>query len=168
MLLIAENIIQIIFLILSRSQRTRESARTRSHLSKTTPHQKHVRHVAICDECRREPMSVRFSCRKPVVWSGNIWIRNELSQRAGFIVYGRWTRDGDEDRRVKAWIWVCSSQSYGFWRSGLQHTIKLFHFVIMLRFWCFFMVLLSVTACRRKRCFLWPMANKVNINVHDK
>ncbi len=35
MLLIAENIIQIIFLILSRSQRTRESARKRSHLSKT-------------------------------------------------------------------------------------------------------------------------------------
>ncbi len=26
-----------------------------------------------------------------------------------------------------------------------------------------FMVLLSVTACPRKRCFLWPMANKVNI-----
>ncbi len=94
-------------------------------------------HVAICEECRREPMSVRFSCRKPVVWSGNIWIRNELSQRAGFIVYGRWTRDGDEDRRIKAWIWVCSSQSYGFWRSGLQHTNKIVSFRIMLRFWCF-------------------------------
>ncbi len=37
--------------------------------------------------------------------------------------------------------------------------IKWFHFVIMLHI---FIVLLSVTACRRKR-FLWPMANKVNI-----
>ncbi len=36
-----------------------------------------TRHVAICDECRREPMSVRLFCRKPVVWSGNIWIRKE-------------------------------------------------------------------------------------------
>ncbi len=135
---------------------------------KNTPHQKHLRHVAICDECRQEPMSVRFSCRKPVVWSGNIWIRNELSQRAGFIVYGRWTRDGDEDRRVKAWIWVCSSQSYGFWRSGLQHTNKIVSFRNYVAVLVFFMVLLSVTACRRKRCFLWPMANKVNINVHDK
>ncbi len=40
--------------------------------------------------------------------------------------------------------------------------IKWFHFVIMLRIGIFFIVLLSVTACRRKR-FLWPMANKVNI-----
>ncbi len=29
-------------------------------------------------------------------------------------------------------------------------------------------VLLSVTACRRKRCFLWPMANKVNITWQVK
>ncbi len=39
--------------------------------------------------------------------------------------------------------------------------IKLFHFVIKLRFWCF-SVLLSVIASRRK-CFVWPMAKKVNI-----
>ncbi len=40
--------------------------------------------------------------------------------------------DGNEDHRMKAWIWVCSSQLY-----GLQHTNKLFN-VIMLWFWCFF------------------------------
>ncbi len=40
-------------------------ARDRIFQKHTSP--EHVRHVAICDECRREPMSVRFSCRKPVV-----------------------------------------------------------------------------------------------------
>ncbi len=104
----------------------------------------------------------------PAVWSSNIWIRNELNQRTGFIVYGRWTRDGDEDRRIKAWIWVCSSQSYGFWRSGLQHTNKIVSFRNYVAVLVFFMVLLSVTACRRKRCFLWPMANKVNITWQVK
>ncbi len=78
-------------------------------------------HVAICDECRRDPMSVRLSCRKPVVWSGNIWIRNErISQRGLYCL-----------RLV------------------------------------FFIVLLSFTACRRKR-FLWAMANKVNITWQVK
>ncbi len=33
---------------------------------KHTPHQKHGM-SQICDECRREQMSVRLSCRKPVV-----------------------------------------------------------------------------------------------------
>ncbi len=42
-----------------------------------------TRHVAICDECRREPMSVWLSCRKRVVWSGNIWIRNERVSQSG-------------------------------------------------------------------------------------
>ncbi len=33
--------------------------------------------------------------------------------------------DGDEDCWIQIWIWVCSSQSNGFWRSGLQRTNKI-------------------------------------------
>ncbi len=64
--------------------------------------------------------------------------------------------------RMKAWIWVCSSQPCGFWRSGLQCMNKIVSCRDYVAVLLLFIVLLSVTACRRKR-FLWPMANKVNI-----
>ncbi|KAL0146476.1 hypothetical protein M9458_058107, partial [Cirrhinus mrigala] len=32
-----------------------------------------TRHVVICDECRREPMNVRFSCRK-MPFSTGLWL----------------------------------------------------------------------------------------------
>ncbi len=68
--------------------------------------------------------------------------------------------DGDEDRWIKAWIWVCSSQSYRFWR--LQFPNKIDSFCNYVAFLVYFMVLLSVTACRRK-CLLCPTGDKVNI-----
>ncbi len=84
-----------------------------------------------------------------------------------FTVAGLAARDGDEDRRIKAWIWVCSSQSYGFWRSGLQRINKIVSFRNYVAVLVFYIVLLSVTACPRKR-FLWPMANNVNITWQVK
>ncbi len=70
MLLIAEkNIIQIIFLILLLSEIVKN---VRAFLASFKHNSPETRHVAICDECRREPMSVRLSCRKHVVRSGNI------------------------------------------------------------------------------------------------
>ncbi len=100
---------------------------------------------------------------KPVVWSGNI----QSAHAFLFTVTGLAAQDGDEDRRIKAWIWVCSSQSYGFGRFGLQHTNKIVSFRNCVVFLVYFIVILSVTACRRK-CLLWPMANKVNITWQVK
>ncbi len=58
---------------------SREGARARIFQTHTSPE---TRHVAICDECRRKPMSVRLSCRKTCHLKCNIWIRNErVSQR---------------------------------------------------------------------------------------
>ncbi len=60
---------------------------------------------------------------------------------------------GDENRQMNAWIWICSSQSY-----GLQSMNQIVSCRNCCGFGIFFIVLLSGTACRRK-CFLWPMAN---------
>ncbi len=60
-------------------------------------------------------MSVRLFCRKPVFEAATFEFVTDASVRALlFTVTGLAAQDGDEDRRIKAWIWVCSSQSYGF------------------------------------------------------
>ncbi len=86
-------------------------------------------------QSRREPISIRFFCSKICC--------NECVS-AGIAVFGRcsgWTQRS---------LNKGSSQSYLFWRFGLQRMNKIDPFVIMLRFLVYFMVLLSVTACRRK------------------
>ncbi len=90
---------------------------------------------------------------------------SSVSAGFAYTVAGFAARDGDEDLRIKAWIWVCSSQSED---SGLQRTNKIVSFRNYVAVFVFFIVLLSVTACRRKHCFLWPMANKVNITWQVK
>ncbi len=52
-----------------------------------------TRHVAICDECRREPMSVRLFCRKTCRLKRQHlkFVRSASLVSAGFTVYGRWT-----------------------------------------------------------------------------
>ncbi len=115
-------------------------------------------------------MSVRLSCHKTCRLKRqhlNLWRARQSARALRFTVAGLAARDGEEDRRIKAWIWVCSSQSYGFWRSGLQRTNKMVSFRNYVAVLVFFIVLLSVTACRRK-CLLWPMANKVNITWQVK
>ncbi len=58
-------------------------------MSKVAYYQKHIiqthssKESVICDECRREPMSFDYPAVKPVVWSGNIWIRNERISKRG-------------------------------------------------------------------------------------
>ncbi len=134
------------------------SHHSNSHVSMIQTHTSpETRHVAIYDECRQEPMSVRLSSRKPVVWRGNIWIRNEcISQRGLCPVVGLAVQDGDEDRQMKAWIWICSSQLYGFWRSGLHRTNKMHSFSNYVVVLVFFIVLLSVIVCWRKHfCGPW-------------
>ncbi len=125
MLLIAENIIQIIFLILSLSVNSCEGARVLASF-KHTPHQKHGMSQSVTNAGKSQ-WAFDYLAIKPVVWSGNIWIRKERMVSAGFAANGHWTCC-DEDRRIKSWIWVCSSQSYGFWRSGLQRTNKIVSF----------------------------------------
>ncbi len=162
MLLIAENFIQIIFLILSRSQRTRESARTRSHLSKTHLTRNTygmLQFVTNAGESQWafDSPAVNLSFEAAIfefVTSASVSARAlllgmemkiaELRLGFGFL----------------AVVWI--------WRSGLQHTNKIVSFRNYVAVLVFFMVLLSVTACRRKRCFLWPMANKVNITWQVK
>ncbi len=77
MLLIAENIIQIIFLILS----SPEGARMLASF-KHTPHQKHGMSQSVTNAGESQ-WAFDYSAVKPVVWSGNIWIRKErvVSQR---------------------------------------------------------------------------------------
>ncbi len=163
MLLIAENIIQIIFLILSLSVNSSpEGARTLASF-KHTPHQKHGMSQSVTNAGESQ-WAFDYSAVKPVVWSGNIWIR-QSARALLFTVAGLAARD--EDSRIKAWIWVCSSQSYGFWRSGLQRINKIVSFRNYVAVLVCYIVLLSVTACPRKR-FLWPMANKVNITWQVK
>ncbi len=81
MLLIAEKkyFIQIIFLNLSLRELVKNARACLASFKRNSPE---TRHVAICDECRWEPMSVRLSC--------NIWIRNErvLAQALQFTVAG--------------------------------------------------------------------------------
>ncbi len=123
-----------------------------------------TRHVAICDECRREPMSVRLFCRKTCRLKrqhlNSEGARRQSARALPFTVTGLAARDGDEDRRIKAWIWVCSSQSYGFWRSGLQRMNKIVSFRNYVAVLVFFIVLLSVTACPRKNAFCGPWQTK--------
>ncbi len=122
--------------------------RARAHIIQihTSPE---TQHVAICDECRREPMSVRLFCRKACRLKRQHLNSKRACQSARALLFiGLATRDGDVDHRIKAWIWVCSSQSYGFWRSGTNKIVSFRNYVAVL---VFFMVLLSVTACRRKR-----------------
>ncbi len=92
---------------------------------KHTLHQKHGMLQSVTNAGESQ-WAFDYPAVKPVVWSGNIWIRNKrVSQQARALpltVAGLAALDGDEDHRMKAWIWVCSSQSYGFWRSGLQRT----------------------------------------------
>ncbi len=78
MLLIAENIIQIIFLILS----SPEGALMLASF-KHTPHQKHGMSQSVTNTGESQ-WAFDYSAVKPVVWSGNIWIRKErgvVSQR---------------------------------------------------------------------------------------
>ncbi len=130
---------------------------------KHTPHQKHGMSQSVTNAGESQ-WAFDYSAVKPVVWSGNIWIR-QLARALLFTVAGLAARV--EDSRIKAWIWVRSSQSYGFWRSGLQRMNKIVSFRNYVAVLVFYIVLLSVTACPRKR-FLWPMANKVNITWQVK
>ncbi len=97
-------------------------------------------------QSRREPMCIRYFCSKiccKASWSSNFWNCNECVS-AGIAVFGRcsgWTQRS---------LNKGSLQSYLFWRFGLQRMNKIDPFVIMLRLLVYFMVLLSVTACRRK------------------
>ncbi len=88
---------------------------------KHTPHQKHGTSQSVTNAGESQ-WAFDYHAVKPVIWSSNIWIRNEHISQCGLCGF---SRDGDEDSRIKAWIWVCSSQSYGFWRSGLQRTNKM-------------------------------------------
>ncbi len=109
-----------------------------------------IRHVAICGECRREVFVLRQ----------HLNLNEHVGQRGLCCLWSldSLLGDGDEDRRMKAWIWICSTQSCGFWRSVLQRTntiVSCRNYVAVL---VYFIVLLSVTACRRKR-FFWHMEN---------
>ncbi len=99
---------------------------------------------------------------KPVVKFLEVPIFERVTSESVWVLLLTVTaQDGDEDHWIKAWIWFCSSQSYGFWRFGLQRTNKIDSFCNYVAFFgvFYFMVLLSVTACRRKR-LLCPMMVK--------
>ncbi len=82
MLLIAENIIQIIFLILSLSVNSSPEGGRMLASFKHTPHQKHGMSQSVTNAGESQ-WAFDYSAVKPVVWSGNIWIRKErvVSQR---------------------------------------------------------------------------------------
>ncbi len=134
MMLITENNTRIIFLIFSLS----ELMKTRACLHHSnTHHQKHMSQSVT--NAGESQWAFGYPAVKPVVWSGNIWIRNErVSQRGLCCVRSLDSLLGwDEDRRMKAWIRVCFSQSYRFWRSGLQRmnkTVSCRNYVAVLMF----------------------------------
>ncbi len=130
---------------------------------KHTPHQKHGMSQSMTNASKSQwafdypPVNLLFG-------AATFEFVTSASVSAGFAVYSHWTRCSgrDEDRQMKAWIWICSSQLYGFWRSGLHRTNKMYSFSNYVVVLVFFIVLLWVIVCWRKR-FLWPMA-KVNIS----
>ncbi len=63
---------------------------------------------------------------KPVVKFLEVPIFERVTSESVWVLLLTVTaQDGDEDHWIKAWIWFCSSQSYGFWRFGLQRTNKI-------------------------------------------
>ncbi len=130
---------------------------------KHTPHQKHGMSQSVTNAGESQWAFDYSAVNLSFEAATFEFVRSASSVSAGFAVYGRWTRCSG----IKAWIWVCSSQSYGFWRSGLQRMNKIVSFRNYVAVLVFYIVLLSVTACPRKR-FLWPMANKVNITWQVK
>ncbi len=78
MLLIAENIIQIIFLILSLSVNSSPEGARMLASFKHTPHQKHGMSQSVTNAGESQ-----WAFDYSAVWSGNIWIRKErvVSQR---------------------------------------------------------------------------------------
>lgn len=79
-------------------------------------------HVAICDEAGESQWTLDFSAVKCVVklLEAAIFeiVRSALVQVLLFSVAA-------QDRRIKASVWNCSSQSNGFWRFGLQCVNKI-------------------------------------------
>ncbi len=57
-----------------------------------------------------------------------------MSMLVWVLLFSVAARDRHEDRWIKASVWNSSSQSYLFWRFGLQRMNKIDPFVIMLRF----------------------------------
>ncbi len=90
MLLIAENIIQIIFLILSLSVNSSPEGARMLASFKHTPHQKHGMSQSVRNAGESQ-WAFDYSAVKPVVWSGNIWIRNERVSQRG--LYCLWSLD---------------------------------------------------------------------------
>ncbi len=104
---------------------------------KHTPHQKHGLSQSVTNAGESQ-WAFDYSAVNLSFEAATFEFVTDASVRALlFTVTGLAAQDGDEDRRIKAWIWVCSSQSYGFWRSGLQRTNKMVSFRNYVVYWYF-------------------------------
>ncbi len=133
MLLIAENIIQIIFLILSRSQRTRESARTRSHLSKTHLTRNTYGMLQFVTNAGESQWAFDSPAVNLSFEAAIFEFVTSASVSARALLLGMEMKIAE----LRLGFGFVPRSRMDFEDLDYSTRIKLFHFVIMLRFWCF-------------------------------
>ncbi len=100
---------------------------------KHTPHQKHGLSQSVTNAGESQ-WAFDYSAVNLSFEAATFEFVTDASVRALlFTVTGLAAQDGDEDRRIKAWIWVCPRSRMDSEDLDYSARIKWFHFVIMLR-----------------------------------